>query len=129
MSLLRSRAGLLAGIVGGLGHALVVLLLWEGFGFESLVGASSTELFYVGYLLVGVLAVGSVPGVGYARREVFSPVVVVGALLVGAGTATWLRLRGGVTPVGPTALGWYALLWPVTLGIAVLAGFGEDRLP
>jgi hypothetical protein len=127
VSVARSRAGLLAG-VGGLGHALVVLLLWVGFGFESLVGIAATEPLYVGYLLVGMLAVGTVPGVGYARRELVSPAVVVGVLLVGAAGATWLRIGGGATPVGPTVLGWYALLWPVTLGIAVAVGSGEDRL-
>lgn len=128
MTRLRSRAGLLAGVVGGLGHALLVFLLWEGFGFESLIGAFPAEPLYVGYLVVGMLAVGVVPGVGYARRERTAPVVVVGALVVGAGTATWLSLRGDATPVGPTAFGWYVLLWPVTLVIAVVAGVVEDRL-
>jgi hypothetical protein len=128
VSLRRSRAGLLAGVVGGLGHTLVVLLLWTLFGFESLVGAFPAEPLYVGYLVVGMLAVGAGPGVGYARRELRSLAVVVGVLLVGSAAATWLRLGGGATPVGPTALGWYVLLWPVTLGIVVVAGVGEDRL-
>lgn len=116
------------GATGGVVHALVVRLLWTGFGFESLLGTASTEPLYVTYLLAGTLAVGVVPGVGYARRELVSPALVVGASLVGAGGATWLSLRGGATPVGPTALGWYALLWPVTLVLAVVAGVGETRL-
>jgi hypothetical protein len=114
--------------VGGLGHALVVLLLWMGFGFESLVGAFPAEPLYVGYLLVGMLAVGAVSGGGYARRELRLPAVVVGVLLVGAAAATWLSLGGGATPVGPTPFGWYALLWPVTLVLAVVVGVGEDRI-
>ena len=112
----------------GLVHALAVGLLWREFGFESLVATASADPLYVAYLLAGVLTVGAVPGLGYARREVISPLVVVGTLLVGTATATWLRLSGGATPVGPTAFGWYALLWPVTLVLAVVAGVGEERL-
>jgi hypothetical protein len=122
------RQQLLAATVTALTHTLVVGLLWRGFDFESLLAAASTDALYVGYLVVGMLAVGVVPGAGYARRELVSPLLVVGALLVGAGTATWLSLRGGATPVGPTPLGWYALLWPVTLGLAVVAAVGEERL-
>lgn len=126
MTVVRSRTGLLAGLVGGLSHTLVVLLSWEAFGFESLVGTFPAEPLYVAYVLVGMLVVGIAAGVAAARRGFVSP-VVVGVLLAGAGTATWLRLRGGATPVGPTALGWYVLLWPVTLVLAVGAGVVEDR--
>ncbi|MFC5366898.1 hypothetical protein [Salinirubrum litoreum] len=127
MSQRRSRAGLLAGVVGGLGHALVVLLLWNLFGFESLVGAFSAEPFYVTYVLLGAVGVGVALGVGSARRELVSPVLVVGVLLVGAGVTTWFGLRGGATPVGPTPLGWYALLWPVALLLAGVSGVVENR--
>jgi hypothetical protein len=122
------RQQLLVATLTGLTHTLAVALLWRGFGFESLVTVASTDPLYVAYLLVGTLAVGSVPGVGYARRALVSPVVVVGVLLVGAAGATWLSLGGGATPVGPTPLGWYALLWPVTLVLAVVVGVGEKRL-
>jgi hypothetical protein len=122
------RQHFVAATLTGLGHALAVALLWRGFGFESLFATASTEPLYTGYLLVGLLAVGIVPGLGYARRALVAPLVVVGTLLVGAATATWLSLRGGATPVGPTPFGWYALLWPATLVLAVSAGVGEERL-
>jgi hypothetical protein len=121
------RQHLVAATLTGLGHALAVALLWRGFGFESLLATASTEPLSTGYLLVGALAVGVVPGLGHARRDLVSPLVVVGTLLVAAATATWLGLRGGATPVGPTPLGWYALLWPATLVLAVSAGVGENR--
>jgi hypothetical protein len=122
------RQHLVAATLTGLAHALAVALLWRGFGFESLLATASTEPLSTGYLLVGMLAVGVVPGLGYARRDLVAPLVVVGVLLVGVATATWLSLRGGVTPVGPTPVGWYALLWPATLVLAVSAGVAEKRL-
>lgn len=124
----RDRRVVAVGVVGGIAHVLAVGLLWAGFGFESLAGTASTEPRSVAHLLTGTFAVGVVPGVGYARRQLASPVVVVAGLVVATGVTTWLRLRGGATPIEATAFGRHALLWPVTLVLGAPAGAGEYRL-
>jgi hypothetical protein len=120
----RERRDILAGrsmFIGtlvGVTHGIVGLALWNHFGFEGLRGMLSTEPLLLTYTLVGMFALGFVPGLLYAARRCVSPGLVIGGLLCLSSYGTWTTVRSGATPVDPTPFGWYALLW---VGIVLLA--------
>lgn len=114
------------GIVTGLVHLLISVLLWYRFEFESLLTLFSSETLYAAYVVVGMFVVGFVPGVLYAQQRAVSPLFIVVGLLALTGFGTWQTVQSNLTPVGPTPFGWYTLLW---VGVLVIAGlFGGVEL-
>ena len=114
------------GIVTGLVHLLISVLLWYRFEFESLLTLFSSETSYAAYVVVGMFVVGFVPGVLYAQQRAVSPLFIVVGLLALTGFGTWQTVQSNLTPVGPTPFGWYTLLW---VGVLVIAGlFGGVEL-
>lgn len=120
----RERSGLptgqsiFIGALAGVTHGIVALALWEFFGFERPERTLSTEPLFVVYTLLGMFALGFVPGLLYATWRSVSPGLVIGGLLCLSSYGTWTTVRSGATPVDPTPFGWYALLW---VGIAIPA--------
>lgn len=123
-----STDGMGAGLfAGGIPFALS-LALWDTFGFESLLAAFSTEPLYVIYLASGMVTVGFVPGLLYARRHTIAPLITVGVLFLVTGFGTWQTARTGVTPVGPTPFGWYGLLWVGVVTVTATIGWLEAKI-
>jgi ribonuclease BN (tRNA processing enzyme) len=126
----RERSGLptgqsiFIGALAGVTHGIVALALWEFFGFERPERTLSTEPLFVVYTLLGMFALGFVPGLLYETWRSVSPGLVIGGLLCLSSYGTWTTVRSGATPVDPTPFGWYALLW---VGIAIPAAGAGGR--
>jgi hypothetical protein len=112
----------------GLVHAGIAALLWTYFGFENLPAAFATEPLYVSYVSVGMVLLGSIPGVLSVRLHTVSPLLLVGGLLTLSTVLTWQTHRTGVTPVDPTPFGWYVLLWIGIVAVSGLVGGIETAL-
>lgn len=108
---------LLIGTVAGMFHGVIVLYLWNSFGFENVQGMLSAEPLFLLYTLTGMFALGFVPGLLYAKWGSISPGLLILGLLCLSVYGTWTTIGDGSTPVDPTPFGWYTLLW---VGIVVL---------
>ena len=116
------------GTATGLLHLAVALGLWTAFGFERVSGMLRTEPLFLGYTLLGMFALGFVPGLVYARWRAVSPGLLVGGALLLSAAGTWTTVRDGLTPVDPTPFGWYVLLWVGIVGLSLVVGWIESRI-
>jgi hypothetical protein len=98
------------------------------FRFEAIDSLLVAEIPFAVYLLSGMLTTGAVPAVLWVRWRSFTPAVIVFGLFGLSALRTWQTVRAGLTPVGPTHFGWYTLLWPVVVLVAVTAGPIDRRL-
>jgi hypothetical protein len=114
-----SRTSIIVGLVIGLLHAGVAVLLWDYFGFDNLRELVVIKPLIGGYLLLGMFVLGFVPALFYIGRKFISPAAVVGGLLLLS--VLWSFLSGPVrAPAGtPAPFGFYILFW---VGVVVLAG-------
>jgi hypothetical protein len=112
----------------GLVHAGIAALLWTYFGFENLLAAFATEPLYVSYVILGMVLLGSIPGVLYVRLHTVAPLLLVGSLLTLSTVLTWHTHRTGATPVDPTPFGWYIILWIGIVAVSGLIGGIETAL-
>ena len=112
----------------GLVHAGIAALLWTDFGFENLLAVFATEPLYVSYVVLGMVLLGSIPGILYVRLHTVSPLLLVGSLLTLSTVLTWQTHRTGATPVDPTPFGWYILLWIGIVAVSGLIGGIETAL-
>ncbi|WP_251343781.1 hypothetical protein [Haloplanus halophilus] len=119
---------LTVGGTAGIVHAGIAALLWTYFGFEDLLATAATEPLYVGYVVLGMVLLGSVPGILYVRFDTVSPPLLVGSLLTLSTGLTWRTHRTSATPVDPTPFGWYVLLWIGIVAVAGLVGGIETTL-
>lgn len=119
---------LLIGTIAGALHGGIGLGLWNFFEFESFPRMLSTEPLFMGYTLLGMFALGFVPGLLYARWRAISPGLLEGGLLTLSAYGTWTVVRDGLTPVDPTPFGWYVLLWVGIIVLISVVGWGEVRL-
>lgn len=122
-----SSRGVLIGTTTGIFHEAVVLSLWGFFGFESLQSMLSNELLFLLYTLTGIFALGFIPGLLYAEWGSISPGILIGGLLFLVSYLTLTTIGDGATPVGPTPLGWYTLLWVGIVVLISIAGWAEMR--
>ena len=102
--------------------------LWTAFAFEPILRMRSTEPLFLGYTLLGMFALGFVPGLLYVRWRVITPGLLVGGALVLSAAGTWTIVSQGLTPVDPTPFGWYVLLWVGIVGLSVVVGWIEGRI-
>lgn len=117
-SLVSSRS-LFGGLVVGLIHAGVAVLLWDYFGFDNLWELLVIKPLIGMYILLGMFVLGFVPALFYVGQRFISPAFVVGGLLLLSVSGSWLA--GTVrAPAGtPTPFGFYILFW---IGVVALAG-------
>lgn len=121
-----SSTSLFGGLVIGLVHAGVAVLLWDYFGFDTLGELLLIKPLIGVYILFGMFVLGFVPALFYVGRRFVSPAFVVGGLLLLSASGSWLA--GTVrAPAGtPTPFGLYILFW---IGVVALAGLvgGVER--
>jgi len=121
-----SRTSLLAGLVGGLVHAGVAVLLWDYFGFDNLGELLVTKPLVGMYIFLGMFALGFVPVLFYVGQQFVSPAFVVGVSLLLSAFGSWLA-GPARAPVGtPTPFGLYVLFWVGVVALAGLTG-GVER--
>ena len=120
--------GFRLGTVAGLFHGSLGLGLWTFFEFESPGRMLWTEPLFLGYTLLGLFALGFVPGLLYARWGAISPGLLVGGSLSLSAYGTWTTVRDGLTPVDPTPFGWYVLFWAGIVVFVTVVGWGEVRI-
>lgn len=120
--------GIFIGIIAGALHGSIALGLWNFFEFESFPRMLSTEPLFMGYLLLGMFALGFVPGLLYAKWGSISPALLIGGLLFLSASGTWTIVRNNLTPVDPTPFGWYVLFWVGIIVLITVVGWGEVRL-
>lgn len=114
-----SRTSIIGGLVVGILHAGVAVLLWDYFGFDNLRELIVIKPLIGIYVLLGMFVLGFVPALFYVGRRFISPAFVVGGLLLLSSFGSWLA--GTVrAPAGtPTPFGFYILFW---VGVVALAG-------
>ncbi len=119
---LRSRRALLAGSVGGLGHAGLAMVLWASFGHDDLGELLAVKPHLGLYILLGMVLLGFVPAVFYVGRRAVSPAVVVGAMLLLTVVGSWFAGPVRAPAGAPTPFGLYILLWVGIVALAAVAG-------
>ena len=120
--------GLFFGIIAGILHGSIALVLWYIFEFESFPKMLSTEPLFMGYVLLGMFALGFVPGLLYAKWGSISPALLIGGLLLLSSYGTWTIVGDNLTPVDPTPFGWYVLFWVGSIALITVVGWGEVTL-
>jgi len=121
-----TRTSLIGGVVGGLIHGGVAVVLWNAW-FENLSEMYMLKPQNAVYYLFGMFLLGFVPVVFLVGQKVRSPAIVVGALLLLSGLASWLAGPVTAPSANPTAFGLYVLLWPGIVALASLTGVWEYR--
>ncbi|WP_139173382.1 MULTISPECIES: hypothetical protein [Halobacteriales] len=113
-----TRTSIIGGLVGGLVHAGVAVLLWNRW-FDNLWELLMTKPLNGAYILLGMFLLGFVPVLFYVGEKVISPAIIVAAFLLLSGFGSWLA--GPVRPPSavPTPFALYILLW---VGVVALAG-------
>jgi hypothetical protein len=124
-SLLTSDA-VLAGVVAGLVHAGVAIVLWNRW-FDDLAGMLAAKPLNGVYLLVGMFLLGFVPALLYVGGDVLSPAAVVAAFLVPSAVGSWLLGPVRSPSAAPTPFSLYVLLWVAVVALAGVAGGVERR--
>lgn len=126
--LVDKRRTLLAGLLGGLLHFVIVGGFYiflhgpELFGYSP--STNTVEVFEIIhiYIIIGAFMLGAVPGVLFAERKLISPavtifVVVLGILLLSPG-----GLEQRPQQVGASNFAFYFTMWIVPLTIALIIG-------
>jgi hypothetical protein len=119
---------LLAGVIGGLLHLVVVGGLYVYLYGPELFGYSATTNSFAPfgpttvYVVVGAFLLGALPAVLLAERRLVTPALTVLAFVAGI----VLMLPQGLEPrwkaAGPSDLAFYFLLWFVPLFVACVLG-------
>lgn len=114
-----TRTSIIGGLVGGLVHAGVAVLLWNRW-FDNLWELLMTKPLNGAYILLGMFLLGFVPVLFYVGEKVRSPAITVAVFLLLSGLGSWLA--GPVRPPSavPTPFALYILLW---VGVVALSGF------
>ena len=114
-----TRTSIIGGLVGGLVHAGVAVLLWNRW-FDNLWELLMTKPLNGVYILLGMFLLGFVPVLFYVGEKVRSPAITVAVFLLLSGLGSWLA--GPVRPPSavPTPFALYILLW---VGVVALSGF------
>lgn len=121
-----STTSIVGGVVVGLVHAGIAVVLWNRW-FDSLGEMLATKPLNAVYIGLGMFLLGFVPAVFYAGRRVVSPAIIVAGLLVLSSVWSWstgsVRAPGAV----PSPFGLYILFWVGIVALGGLAGRLELR--
>lgn len=118
--------------VVGVGHLVAVVAIGRQFSFLTpewfstrLFGPDPLQILIAFITICGVVLMGAVPAVLYARWRLVSPPLVVGAVFVWAIVQTWRHLDyyRGISPASPIEN--YFVVWFLPLGIAIAFGIVE----
>ncbi|MEF8977731.1 MAG: hypothetical protein V5A39_02510 [Haloarculaceae archaeon] len=121
-----TRTSIVGGLVGGLVHASIAVVLWN-YWFDSIWAMLTTKPLNGVYLLLGMFLLGFVPVVFYVSEKVVSPVIVVVGFLLLSGVGSWLATPVRAPSAAPTPFALYILLWAGIVALAGLTGGFEYR--
>ncbi|WP_416839408.1 hypothetical protein [Haloferax sp. DFSO52] len=113
-----TRSSILTGLVAGLAHTALAVLLWNHW-FDDLFDLIAVKPLNGAYILLGMFLLGFVPALFYVGEKVKSPAAIIAVLLLLSGLGSWLA--GPVRPPSavPTPFALYILSW---IGVVALAG-------
>lgn len=127
----RKRA-LIAGILGGLLHFVLVGGLYVYLYGPELFGYSTTTNSFAGvgpttiYVIVGAFVLGALPSFLLAERRLVTPALTVFAFVAGVLLLEPGGLKRAPRAAGPSNLAFYFLLWFVPMVVACLLGGLEE---
>ncbi|ELY61341.1 hypothetical protein C491_00747 [Natronococcus amylolyticus DSM 10524] len=129
-----SRRGLLASLAVGIGHLFAVTLVAEAAGdgvsgiATELFAAQPVEYAMLALVVAGLIALGTVPSLLFARWGLRLPAVVVAGGFALAILRTWRYVQETVhLGASPSPMLTYAVFWFVPLALALLVGGLEYR--
>ena len=113
-----TRTSVIGGLVGGLIHMVLAVLLWNNW-FDDLWGMLMTKPLNGAYLVLGMFLLGFVPVLFYIGEKIISPGIIIAVFLLVSTLGSWLM--GPVRPPSavPTLFGLYILFW---VGVVALVG-------
>lgn len=121
-----TRDAIIVGLVAGLVHVTVSVVLWNSW-FDNLWRMFSVKPQNAVYLLLGMFLLGFVPVLFYVGNKVRSPAVIVGTLLFLSGFASVLAGPVTAPSASPTPFALYILLWPGIVALSGLTGVWENH--
>lgn len=112
------RTSVIGGLVGGLAHTALAVLLWNNW-FDNLWGMLMTKPLNGAYIILGMFLLGFFPVLLYVGEKLISPAIIIAVFLLLSTLSSWLA--GPVRPPSavPTPFGLYILFW---VGVVALAG-------
>lgn len=125
---LLSKLSIIGGLVGGLVHTALAVVLWNYFGLDSLRELFLTKPVYGMYIFLGMFALGFIPALFYFGKKFISPALVVTLLLLVTGVGSWQAGPVQAPVGGPTPFGIYILFWVLIVALAGLISRVERLL-
>lgn len=124
-----SRRTVFASLAAGIGHLLAVVLVAEAagdavFGIATeLFDAQPVEYAMLALVVIGLVALGAVPALLFARWRLRLPAPVVAVGFALATVRTWRYVQETTFPAAsPSPMITYAVLWFVPFALALVAG-------
>ena len=113
-----TRTSVIGGLVGGLAHTVLAVLLWNNW-FDDLWGMLMIKPLNGAYIVLGMFLLGFIPVLFYVGEKIISPAIITAVFLLVSTLGSWLV--GPVRPPSavPTLFGLYILFW---IGVVALAG-------
>lgn len=121
-----TRNSIIGGLVGGLVHAALAIVLWN-IWFDNLWEMFMTKPLNGAYIILGMFLLGFVPIVFYVGEKVMSPAIIVAVSLLLSGLGSWLAGPVRAPSAVPTPFALYILLWIGVVALASLSGGLEYR--
>lgn len=122
-----SRTSVIGGVIGGLVHGAVAVVLWNVFGLDNLWEMLVLKPLNGGYVVLGMFLLGFVPVLFYVGKKTVSPGIVVAGFLLLSVSGSWLMGPVRAPSAGPIPFGLYILLWVGVIALAGLTGRLEDH--
>jgi len=113
-----TRTAIVGGMVGGVVHAGVAVVLWNRW-FDNLWELLLTKPLNGAYIVLGMFLLGFVPVLFYVGEKVISPAIIVAVFLLLSGLGSWLAGPVPAPSAVPTPFSLYILFW---VGVVALAG-------
>lgn len=114
-----TRRSIAAGLIAGLVHAGLAVILWNYF-FVHLMEIYAYKPLQVVYMVLGMFVLGFVPSMLYVGGGLVTPAKVVGVFLLLSAIGSWLMHPIRAPFGGPTPFALYVWLW---IGVIALAGW------
>lgn len=116
-----TRTSIIGGLIGGLVHAGVAVLLWNNW-FDNLWEMLMIKPLNGAYIVLGMFLLGFVPVLFYVGEKVISPAIIVAVFLLLSGLCSWLAGPVRSPSAVPTPFGLYILFWVGVVALASLTG-------